>query len=85
MTIDTIMNPQTPTSEQKKATFLMVAAMAEAIRGLGTVPSGHLYAMVMGKVDLAGFERIIQTLVNAGLVDNKSNELRWIGPTLEAA
>jgi DNA-binding ferritin-like protein len=71
------------TNKQISAAFAVVAAMAEAIRELGTVPSGTLYAQVMGKLDIHQYESVIKTLVNTGLVEETSaHELRWIGPTL---
>jgi hypothetical protein len=54
-------------------------ALAEAIRELGTVPSGHLYARVMQHVDLAIYEKLIATLVHAGLVTRAGDLLKWKG------
>jgi hypothetical protein len=69
-------------NEQVKAAFTIVAAVAEAIRELGSVPSGHLYAQLMGRIDLATYTKIVDTLKNAGLVAEKSDLLTWIGPVL---
>jgi hypothetical protein len=55
-------------------------AVADAIRELGSVPSGVLYAQLMGKIDLQTYERIIDLLKGAGLVKESSHELIWIGP-----
>ena len=68
------------TKEQLKQGFTMLAAVAEAIREAKRIPSGTLYAVLMGKIDVAGYERLIGILKNAGLVDEKHNELIWIGP-----
>lgn len=68
----------TTSTEQTKAAINAIAAVAEAIRALGTVPSGHLYAQVMGHLSLESFEGIIRTLVRAGLVRESSNELTWV-------
>jgi hypothetical protein len=56
-------------------------AIAEAIRNLGEVPSGHLYARVMGVMDLRQYEQVIDLLIDARLVEREpSHLLRWIGP-----
>jgi hypothetical protein len=65
---------------QVSAAFQIVAAVAEAIRDLGTVPSGVLYANLMGKLDLAGFEKIVGILKGAQLVSERGHQLTWIGP-----
>lgn len=81
MTIDTVLgNSPRPTPAQIKAALGMTVAVAETIRELGSVPSGHLYARLMDKVDLAAFEAMIRSLVNAGLVKDQSDMLTWIGP-----
>ena len=56
-------------------------AIAETIRELGEVPSGHLYARVMGVMDLRQYEQVIGLLIDARLVERApSHLLRWIGP-----
>ena len=58
-------------------------AVSESIRELGEVPSGTLYAALIGKVNYAGYEAILQTLTNAGLIQvMPSHMIRWVGPTL---
>jgi hypothetical protein len=58
-----------------------VKALADAIRELVSVPSGHLYASIMGSVDLATYQAIIDILKRADLVsEDGSNMLRWVGP-----
>lgn len=70
------------TKQQMKAALAITVAVAEAIRELGSIPSGHLYAQLMGRIDLAGYTRIIDTLKNAGLVAEERNLLTWKGPVL---
>lgn len=71
---------QTTTEQQVKAALAMCQAMAEAIRDLGSVPSGHLYAQVMGHMDLPTYDRIIDTLIRTGLVrKDASHLLTWVG------
>lgn len=56
-----------------------LAALAEAIRGLGSVSSGQLYAQVMGHMDLPTFEKAIRLLEKTGIVRVSNHELTWIG------
>lgn len=69
------------TKEQINAGLKTVLAIAESIRELGSVPSGHLYAHLMGSLTLESYEKIIQILVNQDLVKkHPSHLLEWIGP-----
>jgi hypothetical protein len=74
----------TPTKEHLKAGFMVVAAVAEAIRTAGKIPSGTLYSMLLDKMTLAEYERVIQILKNTGLVQEKHYELIWIGPEVKS-
>lgn len=75
-------SPQTLTpSQQAAAATSVILAIAEAIRALGQVPSGHLYARLMSKLSLNQYERVIGTLINAGLVEQTpASLLIWKGP-----
>lgn len=56
-------------------------AIAESIRELGEIPSGHLYARLMGIMELRQYEQVIDLLIDAHLVEREpSHLLRWIGP-----
>lgn len=59
------------------------AAIGEAIRDLGEVPSGVLYANVMASgMTLHAYTAIIGVLKRAKLVEETPGHLlRWIGPT----
>lgn len=73
----------TLTPGQASKAIEVLHAMAEVVRGLGEVPSGVLYAHCMGALTLEQYERAIDILVGAGLVERASaHVLRWIGPTL---
>jgi hypothetical protein len=66
---------------QVESTFHVVAAVAECIRELRTVPSGHLYARLMSHLDVDAYQSVIATLVRAGLVrEHPSHLLEWVGP-----
>lgn len=69
-----------PTPEQIKAYIEIVKAIADSIKELGSVPAGHIYAVVCGKMPLEQFERIIGKLVSGGLVTrDQSHLLHWKG------
>ena len=69
-----------PTKDQVHATIAALQAVAEAIRELKQVPSGHLYAQLMSHFDVATYQRIIDTLKGAGVVREESHMLIWQGP-----
>lgn len=58
----------------------LILVTAEALRDLGSIPSGHLYARMMAHVTYGEYTAIIRTLRGAGLVDERHHELFWIGP-----
>ncbi len=63
------------------AAVRIAQAVAGAIRDLREVPSGHLYARLMGVMTLQQYEQVIDLLVDAQLVERApSHLLRWIGP-----
>ena len=69
------------TTSEAIAAVRVAHAVAETIRELGQVPSGHLYARLMGVMDLHQYEQVIGLLVDARLVErDRSHLLRWIGP-----
>lgn len=66
------------TSEQQmNAAVQITKAVADAIRELKEVPSGHLYAQLMGSMSLETYNMIIQTLRGAGLVSEQNHVLYW--------
>lgn len=69
------------TPEQAKAALAMTQAVAETIKTLGEVPSGHLYARLMDKMSLETYNSLIGLLKRAKLVEEENNLLKWIGPT----
>jgi hypothetical protein len=70
------------TPEQKlNAVLNIIAAVAEAIQALKEVPSGHLYAHLMGQMSLDTYQEIIVILKGRKLVhEEPSHLLKWIGP-----
>lgn len=59
-----------------------MVAVTEAIREAREIPEGTLYATLIGRVDIAGFEKIVGIVVGSGLVEKRGNLLRWIGPEI---
>lgn len=69
------------TSEKAKALLGIVQAIADSIREVGSAPEGVLYAACMGNMRLDQFERIIDMLIRAKLIQRDSSHvLTWIGP-----
>lgn len=67
--------------DQAQAAAGALLALAECIRNLGSVPSGDLYARVMGYMSLETYEALIGILVDAGKVRrHPSHLLEWTGP-----
>lgn len=55
-----------------------VIALGKAIRELGEVPDGVLYAQVMGIMNLDEYNGIIRVLVGQKLVQKENDVLRWV-------
>lgn len=72
----------TATTQQTQAgaALAVVLAVSEAIREAGRVPSGTVYAMVMGRLTLDQYTSLIGVLTRAGLVKCVAHELIWTGP-----
>lgn len=67
------------TERQVNAAANAVIAMAEAIKALGSVPSGHFYARLMGKLSLDQYNALINVLLSTGDVKLENHLLTWIG------
>jgi hypothetical protein len=72
-----------PTKEQLKAGQAIILAVAETIRESKEAPTGVLYATLMDKVSLEGFNKIIAILENTGLVKVHNHVARWTGPEVQ--
>ncbi len=65
---------------QTHAALECIKALADAIKSLGSVPSGHLYAGLMGKLSLDQYNQMIGILTRSGLVElTPSHVLNWKG------
>lgn len=71
---------------QAEAYVEVVKSVADAIRALGSVPSGHLYAnSCMQFMTLNTYTQIIETLKTARLVEEHNHLLTWVGPDAKEA
>jgi hypothetical protein len=73
-----------PTKEEMLAALDVATAALEAVREAGSMPAGHLYAMLCGSVSLGGFDALVESLGRAKLVKREGDLLRWIGPRVAA-
>lgn len=62
-------------TQQKLLALSMV--VAEAIRDLGSVPSGHLYAQLMSHMDIDTYNNVIDILTRGGLVTVTNHLIVW--------
>ena len=69
------------TKDKLSAALNIVQAIAETIRELSEVPSGELYARLIGKLALSDYEEVIRILKETGLVtETPGHLLRWNEP-----
>lgn len=68
---------KTVTKAEVSAAINAIKALADAIKELGEVPAGHLYAAVMGSMSLANFDKAIGFLVSGGVVARNGDLLTW--------
>ena len=66
-------------TEQERNALLVVRTVADAIKELGSVPSGHLYARLMGVMNLDQYQAIINVLIKAKMVKVQNHLITWIG------
>jgi hypothetical protein len=85
MNIDAIMNPRTPSKAELLAALKLTVAVTETIREAGKsgIPSGHLYANLIGHVTLEGYQSMIARIKGAALCEERGNVLYWTGPEFQ--
>lgn len=58
----------------------IITAVAETIRQAGSIPSGHIYAHIMDKINLEDWHKIVALLERTGLIrQDRSFLLHWVG------
>jgi hypothetical protein len=70
----------TVTKEEVKAGLSAVMAVGSAIRDLGSVPNGRLYAELMGQLSQESYNKVIDLLKRTGMVSEDNHVLTWTGP-----
>jgi hypothetical protein len=66
--------------EQRKNEVAAITEIAMAIRHVGRIPSGHLYASLMGCMGFSKYQDILATLTRAGLIKvTGSHEIIYTG------
>jgi hypothetical protein len=65
------------TQAEVGAALNTLKVVADTIKELGSVPSGHLYARLMGVMDLATYEKIIALLVKSTIITEQNHLLTW--------
>ena len=68
-----------PTAEQIEKHIQAIKAVADCIKELKQVPSGHLYARVMEFMDIDQYNTIIGILISTKFVRQENHVLIWIG------
>lgn len=63
------------TSNAVEAAVRASVAILEAVVDLGSIPSGHLYAQLMGRMSLENYNAIINGLVKAGMLTDRGHLL----------
>jgi len=69
----------TMTTEQAHKLIEFMGAIASLIKEVKEIPSGHLYAQLMGKMTLDQYQNMLATLQKAGLVSLKNDLLTYTG------
>ncbi len=65
------------TTETIGSALNVLMALADAVKEAGSIPSGHLYAAICGKIDLNGYKSAIETLKRAGVIREQGHLLIW--------
>lgn len=67
------------TNAELQAGLKIMVAAVEAIKDAGSIPSGHLYAAMMGTLSHPAYESMIRQILRTGLVEQTGDTLTWIG------
>lgn len=67
------------TAEKVSAALDIVRIVADCIKELGAVPSGHLYARLMPHMTFGTYAMILDVLTHGGLIKIENNVITWIG------
>lgn len=65
------------TKKQIEAYIELHRAIADTVRELKQIPSGHLYARLMSVLSFEQFDKIVTTLCNSGVIRKENDLLIW--------
>ncbi len=68
------------TANEIVAAIKVAAVVGDAIRELGSIPNGELYAQLMGHMSLGTYNGCLAILKKANLVEESNHVLTWVGP-----
>lgn len=70
-----------PTSVEKQRIYAIVQAVEEAIKEFGPrgVPSGHLYANLMGIMSYHTYQSMIDAMITLKRIKISNHVITWIG------
>ena len=67
------------TKKQITDALFIAATVGEIIRDSGSIPSGHLYSLLMGQMPIDDYNSIIRLLKENELIKEENHLLTWIG------
>ena len=65
--------------EKMKAAVQIMKAVAESIKEVGSIPSGHLYAQLMGKMSLGSYEKMICAMQRMQIIRVEDHLITYAG------
>lgn len=72
------------TTNTKLTLLQLTHTIADTVREVGEMPSGHLYAAVMDQYDLNLYNTCVELLIRSNLIKRlPSHLLVWTGPPKE--
>jgi hypothetical protein len=66
----------------KKEIVAIAIAVCESVRAAGPegIPEGPVYAQLMGMINIHGWQAIVTSLKDSGLVEVRNHVMHWVGP-----
>lgn len=66
-------------TEKAQAMIDFLRAFADTIKQAKQIPSGHLYAAVMGSISLETYQRLIDKMVEMKIIRVRNHVIYWTG------
>jgi len=67
--------------EQAMKLVEVMGAVASVIKEVGSIPSGHLYAQLMGKMSFETYQDMIETMERLNVISVKNNLITYTANT----